>query len=75
MNTLSEVYKNSCELAIAEGMEQHGSDKGTHHSYIDVYESLFLKYKDKKINLLEIGVNRGYSLYTWKNYFVNANNF
>jgi len=74
MNTLSEVYKNSCELAIAEGMEQHGSDKGTNHSYIDVYESLFSKYKDKKINLLEIGVNRGYSLYTWKNYFINADN-
>lgn len=74
MNTLVEVYKHSCDLAKLEGMEQHCSDKGTHHSYIEIYEKLFAKYKTKAINLLEIGVNRGYSLYTWKHYFTNAQN-
>lgn len=74
MKTLIETYKESCDLAKLEGMELHCSDKGTHHSYIEIYENLFAKYQDKPINLLEIGVNRGYSLYTWKNYFINAQN-
>jgi len=74
MNTLTEVYSHTCELAKKEGMEIHCSDKGTHHSYIEIYEKLFKKYKTESINLLEIGVNRGYSLYTWKNYFTNAKN-
>ncbi len=39
------------------------SDKGTHHSYIDMYyEETLANYKDKTITLLEIGVNAGRSL-------------
>lgn len=72
MNSLSEVYKHTCEVCEQENMVLHCSDKGTHHSYIPVYEELFSKYKDKPISLLEIGVNRGYSLFTWKNYFINS---
>lgn len=74
MNTLNEVYKHTCEVAKKDNMEIHCSDKGTNHSYIEIYEKLFLKYKEKPINILEIGANRGYSLYTWKNYFINAKN-
>jgi len=46
------------------------SDKGTYHSYIDMYYEETLKnYKDKTITLLEIGVNAGRSLELWAKYF------
>lgn len=46
------------------------SDKGTHHSYIDMYYEETLKnYKDKTVALLEIGVNAGRSLELWAKYF------
>lgn len=48
-----------------------GGDKGTAHSYIDLYE----KYMQKtdSINLLEIGIQCGYSLKMWNEYFTNSN--
>lgn len=73
-NTLKESYDNMLLVAKNDGLGDHHSDKGTFHSYIEIYEKLFAKYKTKAINLLEIGVNRGYSLYTWKYYFTNAQN-
>jgi hypothetical protein len=46
------------------------SDKGTHHSYIEMYyEKTLANYKDKTITLLEIGVNAGRSLELWAKYF------
>jgi len=74
METLKEAYNYSCEIAKKDNMEKYCSDKGTAHSYIEIYESIFNKYKDKPINILEVGVNKGYSLFTWKNYFTNAKN-
>tara|TARA_B100000959_G_C14715642_1_gene514755 strand:- start:70 stop:651 length:582 start_codon:yes stop_codon:yes gene_type:complete len=62
MNELFEIY---------EKYKAH-SDKGTKHSFINFYEGLFLPYKNKEINLLEIGVQRGASLNLWNDYFVNA---
>ena len=48
------------------------SDKGIHHSYIDMYyEEAFANYKNKSITLLEIGVNAGKSLELWAKYFNN----
>jgi hypothetical protein len=41
-------------------------------SYLKIYDSLFLKYKDKPISLVEIGVQNGGSLETWAEYFINA---
>lgn len=74
MNSLKEVYEYSCKVAEQDGMAKYCSDKGTAHSYIEVYEELFAKYKDKPINILEVGVNKGYSLFTWQNYFKNYKN-
>ena len=48
------------------------SDKGTAHSYIDFYEGLFYPYKHKSINVLEIGIQYGFSCALWVNYFTNA---
>jgi len=49
-----------------------GTDKNTGHSYVShFYEDAFLPYKEKPINLLEIGIARGDSLLLWDKYFVN----
>jgi precorrin-6B methylase 2 len=50
-----------------------GTDKNTTHNYINgFYDKEFSKYQDKKINLLEIGIYSGASLYLWSKYFKNA---
>lgn len=56
--SLSQIYQNYCF--------KHGyGDKGTSHSYIDIYE----KYINKdNISLLEIGVCRGHSISMWKEF-------
>ncbi len=51
----------------------HGTDKGDYKSYIDLfYEKYFFEFKEKKINLLEIGFRHGASLFLWSNYFKNG---
>jgi hypothetical protein len=42
-------------------------------SYLSVYEDIFSRWRDKKINLLEVGIQNGGSLETWATYFCNAN--
>ena len=41
-------------------------------TYFDIYEKYFQKFRDKEINLLELGVRDGASLRTWASYFKNA---
>jgi hypothetical protein len=56
------------------GDDSVGTDKDTLHNFINgFYEENFAKYKDKKINLLEIGINAGGSLFLWSRYFDNGN--
>jgi len=43
------------------------------HNYIDIYEKIFSKYKEEKINLLEIGILNGGSIKLWRDYFTKAN--
>jgi predicted O-methyltransferase YrrM len=75
MKTLKELYQQVYQQAVNEGNKQHHSDKGTHHSYIDKYENIFEPYRDKPINLLELGVNYGYSMLLWEKYFTAGNIF
>lgn len=50
----------------------YGTDKGFPKSYIDkFYENKFKEYREKNINLLEIGVRSGASLKLWSEYFSN----
>lgn len=46
-------------------------DKGTAHSYIDIYEEQM--NKKSNIDILEIGVYKGHSIKMWQDYFVNSN--
>ena len=55
--------------------KKYETDKWTDHYYVqDLYESLFEKYQNKKVNVLEIGVWNGESMKLWHDYFVNADN-
>ena len=49
-----------------------GTDKNTDHSYLDYYQTILEPYQDKKINFLEIGVDRGGSLFLWRKFFDKA---
>lgn len=49
-----------------------GTDKGTTHCYDIVYDELFKYYKNTAKNILEIGINRGYGLLSYADYFENA---
>ena len=63
MKSLQEVYENY--------MDKEGwGDKGTLHSYIEIYD----KYMEKKdsISILEIGVQKGHSIRMWQDYFQNS---
>ncbi len=61
--SLREIY------AKYAGVDCHsGSDKGSVHSYIDVYETLLAPYR-ACLRTLEIGIMTGHSLRMWEEYF------
>lgn len=51
---------------------RYDTDKGTDHSYIETYETLFSNYQNKKINICEIGCLTCASLFMWNEYFKQA---
>ena len=63
MKTLQEIYPN---FQDADGW----GDKGTAHSYIDVYAEHLTKRFG--VNFLEIGVQLGHSIAMWQDYFVES---
>ena len=62
---LADAYARLCALGVC-------SDKGTTHSYIEVYEWLFKPWRKMRARVLEIGVQEGFSLQLWRAYFVDA---
>lgn len=62
--TLTEIYWELVQNPVLKG----GGDKGTGHSYIEVYEELFKDLKEP-VKLLEIGVNYAESMKLWYEYF------
>lgn len=64
MKSLKEIYQN---YRTPEG----DGDKGTAHSYLEIYEKI-LSSRRENISLLEIGVSKGYSLMLWKDFFINS---
>jgi len=40
-------------------------------SYFEIYNNMFQKYKNKKITFVEVGIDRGGSLFIWKDFFSN----
>jgi hypothetical protein len=64
MKNLQSVYENYMDAA-------GWGDKGTLHSYIEIYEEHMNKKQD--IDILEIGVQKGHSIRMWQDYFINSN--
>lgn len=56
--------------------DKYGTQKNTHVSFgktiLDIYEPYFEPLKDKPLNIVEIGVLSGASLFTWQEYFTQA---
>lgn len=50
---------------------KHGTDKVS-HNFTQVYELAFRELRDRPLNILEIGIWKGESLRTFKEYFPNA---
>ena len=48
------------------------TDKGDVHSYLDVYDLYFSRFRDLDIHLFEIGVRDDGSLQLWRKYFSRA---
>ena len=67
-----EAYNNL--LSTAEGRSTvkitSGTDKGTSHDYIPIYEKYITKRNN--IDFLEIGIAEGYSMKMWNDYFENS---
>jgi SAM-dependent methyltransferase len=64
MDKLEKIYKELLTINPITG----GGDKGTIHSYIEIYEKLFSPFQNP-VKLLEIGVNYGESMNLWRKYF------
>jgi len=45
------------------------------HHYLNIYDELFIPYKNKSIKMLEIGINQGGSIEMWNLYFKNIKKF
>lgn len=77
MQTMREILNNmsndSITLDIING---EITDKDTVHCFVEeFYEKEFLKYKNSKITLIEVGVQFGRSLLLWDKYFPDATIF
>ena len=71
MNNLKKILEKN---NLNKSTNKFGTDKGDFKSYVDLfYENYFSSYKNKKINLLEIGFRNGASLFLWSKYFKNGN--
>jgi len=52
---------------------KYQTDKETSHCYLsEVYNKLFDQCRNKTLNILEIGVQEGYSILLWADYFTKS---
>jgi len=65
---------NDLTLTEIQTINNFDTDKLWLHSYLDTYENLFSKYRNKDIKLLEIGFCHGGSLKLWSEYFGSKSN-
>ena len=61
-------------MKIADILKKYDSDKNREHHYGGSYDNLFSRFdRNAKLNILEIGTQKGGSLCAWQDYFPNAN--
>jgi SAM-dependent methyltransferase len=60
-------------MKISKILSKYDTDKVHGHCYGGTYNKIFERFdRDKKLNILEIGVQKGGSLMAWAEYFPNA---
>lgn len=60
------------ELFESKGYNYYPTDKNTLHSYLEIYQSEFLKFKDEDIKIIEIGASAGGGLKLFEEWFTKA---
>lgn len=48
------------------------TDKGSIHNYLKFYDAIFTQFRNKEINIFEVGYQYGGSCELWKQYFLYA---
>lgn len=71
LNKLHSIFTNKKANTLYDIFIQKQTGKLIHkwHHYFEIYEKHFAKFKNKPVNILEIGVQNGGSLLMWKKYF------
>ena len=59
-------------MNLIEISKYYTTDKGSIHSYLSVYEQMFNILRNRKIDLLEVGISSGGSLKMWREYFLKG---
>lgn len=59
-------------IDLLEISKKYITDK-TKKDFIHLYKNYFETFRNKKLNLLEIGIDKGNSLRLWREFFTNAN--
>ncbi len=62
------------DKSISWFLNKNKSDKCYSHSYQIIYDPFFKSFdREDKLDILEVGIEKGGSLLAWKEYFPNAN--
>jgi len=69
----SKIKNNSLNYCANYWITDKGDTYGCAHNYTPFYKKHFLIFKNKNIDLLEIGIAAGSSLKMWDSWFDNAN--
>jgi glycosyltransferase involved in cell wall biosynthesis len=71
------IFSNLCEIAIKYKSDKcpyvEGSTSGHRHPYTPIYDSYFSHFRNKPINVGEIGIENNDSISIWRDYFPSAN--
>ena len=67
MRTLDEIYEDY----KTEGFSNGYGDKGTDHTYIEIYSKILDPYR-KNSTFMEIGIAYGNSIEMWNEYFIDS---
>jgi hypothetical protein len=66
-------HYNIISSKLVELVDNSKTDKNTMHSYLELYDKLFVNKKQTVKNLLEISIGNVSSIKLWYEYFTNAN--
>lgn len=59
-------------MSLEELVDNDRTHKNTIHSYLPIYQDLFINKKETANKILEIGVDNGGSIKLWYDFFINA---